>query len=290
MSLLKDKVELDIDLAELRAKQALDRFPPVLRWILIICVIGTIPAYYIAKNASAGFWGGRYKALMISARPSFTNPQNPKQSDVSLTKASDNTYGAAILISNPNLSLSLPPTPYTFTFFDNTGSQVYQESGTLFLLPNQSAYVVAPRFTSQSGVARANFAFTSPLNWQKRANIPKVDIQASQPNSYNQIQPPAFVAEGSYLNNSPYQLAQVRLVFLVYNSGHNIVGVSERTDYTIAPYERRGYKQIWPNIFAGPGTAVKVFSYTDPLDPANLNLPAASGSPASDLSRPALSK
>ena len=39
MSLLKDKIELDVEIAELKTKQALDAFPRTLRWLLVIFLL-----------------------------------------------------------------------------------------------------------------------------------------------------------------------------------------------------------------------------------------------------------
>ena len=286
MSLLKDKIEVDIGLAELKTQQALQRFPPAMRWMLVICVVLIIPAYFIAKGASYRYWSKNYRQYLISAKPSFTNPKDPEKSDIFLTTTGNGNYGAAMQITNDNLDLALPETGYQFTFFDAKGEQVYQESGSAFLLPNDKKYLVVPRFTSQQPVKGANFSWTQALAWQKRASIPQINIQTSSPNTYNQFIPPAFVAEGNYLNNSPYQLAKVRLTFLVLDRTGAIVAVSRRDDSTVAPYERRSYKQLWPNVYGDPSYAMKIFAETNPLDPQNLTLPATPTTPASDLSRP----
>ena len=287
MSLLKDKIELDVGLAELRTKQTLDSFPKTLRWILIVSLLAAIPAYYLARSASERYWTSVYqKNYGLSAKPSFTNPQDPKRSSVSMVSYGNNAYGAALQITNPNIDLSLAAADYKFSFKNAQGQEVYSETGKLFLLPNDQKYVVVPRFTSPDVPAQAEFAFTAPLHWQKKASIPTVDLQANQPNTYNQILPPAFVAEGNYYNNSPYQLKQVRLTFVVFNSQSQIVGVSRRDDFTVAPYERRSYKQLWPGIFSQPGDQLKIFAETNTLDPANLSLPQQASSTASDLSRP----
>lgn len=285
MSLLKDKIEVDVGLAELRTKQTLERFPPAMRWALVICVILIIPSYFIAKGVSYRYWSKNYRQYLITAKPSFTNAKDPEKSDIFLATTGNGNYSAAMQITNDNLDLALPETGYQFTFFDAKGEQVYQESGSVFLLPNEKKYLVVPHFASQQTVKNADFTWTSALNWQKRTSIPQINIQTSSPDTYNQFLPPAFVVDGNYFNDSPYQLAKVRLTFLVLDRGGAIVAVSRRDDFTVAPYERRSYKQLWPNVYGDPSYTVKVFAETNPLDPQNLTLPPTPTTPASDLSR-----
>lgn len=98
----------------------------------------------------------------------------------------------------------------------------------------------------------------------------------------------AFVAEGSFQNQSPYNLGRVRLVFFLYDQNKRIISVSQRDEFTVKPYERRGYKQLWPGVYSTSVASAEVFAETDILDQENIFLPdsASSGTPASDLSRP----
>ena len=94
------------------------------------------------------------------------------------------------------------------------------------------------------------------------------------------------MVQGDFLNNSPYTLGKVRLTFVLYNNSGQVVGSSQRDEFTVAPFERRAYKQLWPNAQV-PGLArVEVTADTDTLDPNNLSIAATPPSPASDLGRP----
>lgn len=286
MSLIKDKIELDVQLAELRTKQALDSFPTVFRWILVISIMATVPGYFIAKGVSYRATVKAYQKNIIVAKASFQNPKEPKVSTVFLTSSGNGNFSAGVAISNQNVDLSLALADYEFTFQNSKGELLYKDNGQLFLLPNENKYAVVPRFASKDEVANASFRFTKPLRWQKKISIPKIDIQTSEPAFYNQFQPPAFVITGNYYNNSPYQLKQVRLTFLVYDKSNSIVAISRRDDFTLAPFERRTYQQLWPNIYGDPGSRIQVFAETNPLDPSNISLPQAPDNSASDLNRP----
>lgn len=289
MSLLKDKIELEVQTAELKAKQAMETFPKTLRFFLIIAFLGSIPAYYVSKNLSESYYQKQYANLAITAKKSFENPEAPQISPVTITNAGNGLFGAAVKITNKNLNLSLPKASYQFSFYDSQKQPIYSETGQLFLLPNESKYIVAPRFSAKQQPAYANFSLTdSELHWENRFSITKVDLVTQEPNVYNQIMPQQFVAEGTYLNKSKYALSQVRLTFLILDRGGNIVGVSRRDDFSLKPGEQRSYKQIWSGLYADPAYKVKVFAESNPFEQGNLSSPSinTTPSPSSDLSRP----
>lgn len=284
MSLLKDKIELEVEEAELGAKNVLARFPAPLRWLLVLLVLALIPAYFLAKNISYQTWLKRYQAGQLTAKPSFTSPEPPKISDISVTGLGPGQYAAAVKITNPNLDLSLNQVPFSFVFYNAQKQQVYSYSGRLFLLPNQTKYITVPTFSSAAPVVYDNFTLPSALPWQKKLAVPKVTLITPYPNTYEQAAPPAFVVEGSFSNQSPYTLAQVRLTFLLFDGAGKIIGLSQRDEFTVAPFERRTYKQLWPNISVPNLGRVEVAADTNTLDGKNI-IVSGNGSSA-DLSRP----
>ena len=288
MSLLKDKIELDVQEAELFTQKELRQFSPILVWLVVITLLAIIPAYYISRSTSEKIWLSRYEQGAITAKPSFTNPQFPTTTPVTLVNSGSGGFAAVVKISNQNLDLSIDNVPYSFIFYNSQKQQIYQYQNTLFLLPDQTKYITAPTFTPTEPIAYVNFQLPQPqtLLWQKRINIPTVIFSASQPQTFEQTSPLAFVAQGDVLNSSPYTLSKVRLTFVLLDQNQNIIGVSQRDESTVAPFERRAYKQLWPNMTVGNLSTVDVTADTDTLDPNNISAPAISSSTASDLSRP----
>lgn len=175
--------------------------------------------------------------------------------------------------------------PYEFSFFDVNNDLIISKPGNLFLLPGQTKYVILPKITSNKSVSRATLTFTQTPNWQKRLQLPKISITTPPPLTYNQFQPPTFIAEGSYTNQSPYRLRSVRLTIILYDSSGAIIGSSQRDDFDLLPFERRAYKILWPNVFATNIGKTEVVAETNILDPMNITLPTENN-PASDLTRP----
>ncbi len=286
MSLLKDKLELEIQEAELGTQKILGQFPPLLRWALILLLLAIIPTYYIAKNVSEKIWLSRYRQGAVLSKPSFTNPQAPKISPVSVTTLEPGSYAAAVKITNENLDLSVDNLPFEFVFYNAGKQQIYSYSNALFLLPDQTKYIIAPRFTATEQIAYADFQLPQNIPWQKRLSIPAVSLTTSVPAVSNQVSPPAFLVAGDFVNNSPYAVATVRLTFILFNSEGAIIGASQRDEFTVAPFERRSYQQLWPNLLANNLGRVEVDADTDTLNPNNLSASSVPGNNASNLGRP----
>src|SRR5579864_4334080 len=145
MSLLKDKIELDIQEAELETQKALSGLPTAIRVAVIVLAIGIIPGYYIAKGVSHSLWLKRLSQGQLMAKPSFTNPKNPGITPVTLSNMGSGNYAAVVKVTNQNLDLSLDNAAFDFTFYNAQKQKLYDFSGQTFLLPNQSKYIVAPR-------------------------------------------------------------------------------------------------------------------------------------------------
>lgn len=286
MSLLKDKIELEIQEAELAAQKNLAEFPPILRWLVIMGLILTLPAYFVAKTIAYKTQTNELAATKTLAKPSYTDPKNPNVSNVYLTTLGPSQFAAAVLATNPNLDLSAKSVSYKFTFLNSQKQILHEALGKTFFLPNESKYLVVPTFNSPEKITFANFEFTDGLTWQKKLAIPKVEITTSLPKTSFETSPPAFAIEGNFYNNSAYQLKQVHLTFILFDTQGTIIGASYRDEFTVNPFERRSYKQLWPNMNGDNVSRVQVFAETNQLDPGNLKIQNYGTGSSGSLDRP----
>lgn len=290
MSLFKQKVELEMAEAELLIQKNLGQFPPLIKWLVIIIVIGLLPAFYLTKKISSTYWQKKYQSFHLIGKPSFENPLELKINKVTVFFEDNNTYSALAEITNENLELAARQISFKFNFFNAQGQKITvlsgETQGETFILPSQTKYLISPKIVSTDKIVTSKLETTKKPLWQKRLNIPKVKLITTLPTFENITDPPAFVAEGYVQNSSPYRLKQVRLTFIVYNTSNQILAVSSRDEFDLKPYERRAYKQLWPNLRLNSVLNIKVTSETNVLDPSNLQLDTEPASPASDLDRP----
>ncbi len=290
MSILKDKIEIEIQEAELGIMKGLVKFPPVLRWILIIAILATIPSYFIAKQISYKLWQQRDKQYTLEAKPSFDSALPLKIKSGLVLQTGLNQYSVLVEVSNENLDLSAGNAPYEFRFYDSAKRPVLPESGQIsgrtYFLPNQTKYLITTRISSKQKIARAEVIFPTDIVWKKKASLPKIKLNITGVKFSQAVAPAAFAVDGFVENTSSYELKQVRLVFLVYDINKRILGISERNEFTLRSGENRAYKQLWPDQSFPDAASVQVLAETNTLDQANLRLEKEPVGPGSNLDRP----
>ena len=290
MSLLKDKIELEIGEAELLAQKQVTGLPPVYKWIVIVCAIAFIPGYFIAKAVTTNLALKKYQQSEVTAHASFSSAKELITPPATVTSQKPGSYAAILQISNLNLELSLDKVPYQVNFYNSQKQKIYSYSDELFLLPNQTKYLAVPTFNIKDEIAYSELQLPDPLPWQRRLSIPTVNITQSSPTYTQQALPPAFVISGDFSNQTPYQLKKVRLVFVLYDGNGKIIDSSQRDEFSVNPFERRSYTQLWPNINGSNVAKADIKIYTDNLDPQNLVAPQIPSGSSSDLGRPTFNR
>src|SRR6185369_1924747 len=125
-------------------------------------------------------------------------------------------------IKNNNLDLSLEKAPVQFILYNQSHQEVYKQPLTLTLLPGETKYLILARVNSNQKIADAELQALGDFAWQKRLTIPSVKLLPSTPTFTNQQSPPAFVVQGTVYNNSPYQLNQIDIGFLLRDASGKI--------------------------------------------------------------------
>ena len=288
MSLFKEKLQLGIEEAEFNASRALSGFPSIFKWIFVLLFIALIPSYFVVKSLSYHYWQTKLAPLKFVSKPSFENPQNLQISSANLVSYLDGSFGAVVEITNPNKDLSTNIT-YSWRYYSLSG-QILQPlnseavGGDTFVLPSSKKYIVAAKIITQEPISRAEVILNQPVKWQKKLGLLPALLSVSEANFSQQLSPLLFSVSSVVYNNSPYQIKQIRLSFLVYNPQGQLIAVSQRFENDLSPNEHRAFKQLWPNLYANAGRA-EVIAETNLLDPNNLLLPKNLNN-ASDLSRP----
>lgn len=289
MGLLKEKIELQAEEAELLAQQALTSLPGWLKWVLLLLVFGLVPAYFATSSLSYHYWQNQLKPKALSAKPSFVLAQDLQMSQPVLIGYSDGSYAALVQIINPNTDLSADNLSFSWNYFNARGQQVAPTNSEAalsrtYILPGQKKYLVVPKILSAEPIASLKLQLKDKINWQKRLSLPAINLDVSPANLSLQTSPLALALNGTVYNNSVYKIRQIKLTFIIFDASGRPSAVSQRTENDLAPYERRAFKQLWPNLLVSNPSG-QIFAETNLLDPNNLAV-NQSQSGASDLSRP----
>jgi hypothetical protein len=260
-----------------------NQFNNIPRWkrLLILAVaVLIIPGYIGARVGTEQYLNQKYAREALAAHPAFSTALDPVVGKMTIIRNPNNSYSGVVLITNPNIDLAATDIDYTVSFLNSNKQPVYTSTGTTYLLPNEKKYIVVPKVEgTSSGVASGSLSLAE-VKWQKKLDIPEVKLRATEPISKEEVNPLMFVAEGSIINDSPYQIGSARIVFLLYNDANEIIGVSQRDEFRLLPFGRRAYKQLWPGLYASQVKKVQVIPTTNSLDPQNITIDTAPTAPA----------
>lgn len=266
-----------------------NQFSALPRWkriIILIIAIAIVPMYLISRIGTEQYLVQKYGREALSAQAAFRTSQPPVIGNMTIIRNPNNTYSGVVQVTNPNLDLAATGITYTASFQTNDNKTVTAPGGTLFLLPNEKKYLVFAKIDSGAADVISGKVELSNINWQKKINIPDVKLRASEPLLYDEANPLTFVAEGSIINDSPYQISAARIIFLLYGDNNQIIGVSQRDESRLVPFGRRAYKQLWPGLYATQVKKVQVIPTTNPLDPQNITVETNTTSPTNSDTDP----
>ncbi len=276
MAGLKDNLiikeeELELSLAQTRFSLAsfFNGFQRGKKIMLLILVIGIIPVLVAVRLGARLITERQLAGAMVEAHPSYTAALAPSASAVTLINSGRGWYSVYVQVANDNLDLAASSIPYQLDFYNAAGENVVGSAGAIYLLPNQKKYIIVSRLDTREQLTRGELTF-GEFEWQKRLSIPEVPLRAAAPFISNEVNPLTLVADGAVVNDSPYELAAVRLVFLLYDKNNRIVAVSQRDEFNIPAFGRRAYKQTWPDLYQTDIARATVLPDTNTIDSNNL--------------------
>ncbi len=274
MSLLKEKVELKLEETEFTLQKILNRFTKFQKIILLICVLGALPSYFLAKAIGNYYFKKIYNQELISANPSFKNPKDLLIDRTDIATLGNDEFAVVVQIVNQNLTLATKDIGYQIDFLDDKGMLTAQsQKGKFNILPNERKFLIAPKIISPQGVALAKIKLLDTPVWRNKLSLPKIKLITTTPKGRDQTDPFGYVLDGNIYNQSPYLIKEVKLNFLLYGTGGKIIGASFRSEFDLPPNQKRDYKHIWPGISGKNVVRAEVVAETDLLNSNNLVAP-----------------
>jgi hypothetical protein len=278
MASLKDTIKLKEEGLKVGLQEAgmsfggfFSDFPRRKRKLLLGLVIAIIPATTGTRYGVQALAAWRLQQHAALAHPSYSEAQPPRTGAVQILEGQGNIYSVYAEIENPNVDLAAPAVSYRLSLYNSRRETIIERTGTMFLLPNQKKYVVLPRVDSTETLVSGVLTLQQ-FKWQKQFTLPEVEIKAAPPTLYNETNPLELVAEGALVNDSPYRVRAVRLVFLLTNTRGQVIAVSQREEFDVSPFARRSYKQFFPGLYREAVAKVQVFADTNTLDSSNIIL------------------
>lgn len=240
---------------------------PLQRLLVVGGLVLLIPGFFLVRFVTATAFGFYYENKTAYATTSFTSVSDLQVGTFTLLPVLGG-YTAYVEVSNPNFEISASKASYVVTFFDEAGRKVLDKTGVTWIEKSGKRTVVIPRFSVGGNIARAGLKFTD-IKWQKKVEIPEVALAAPDPVVFEN-QGGGMRLEGQVQNLSPYDLGSARVVTFLYNSQKQLVGVSERYEFSLRPGERRAYVLNFPDLKSFDIFRVVTAADTNALDPNNV--------------------
>lgn len=253
-----------------RLKQWFAGLPGWERTLLIALVVLLLPGTIALRYGTELYFTKSLNQYALAAHPAFNTPEPIQVSSAKVIQNSNGTASAYAEITNRNLDLAAETLKYTFHFLNSENEKITSTNGQTYLLPNEKKWVVVSRVQSLQNISSAIIQVEEP-KWQKKLSLPEVSLRMSEPYVYEETNPLATTAEGSVVNNSPYNLKQVSLLLILYDKNDKVLAVTTREEYTLKAYERRAYKLQWPGIYKDSVDRMELQAYTNTLDPDNVS-------------------
>ena len=263
--------ELQILISELwlKIKGFLYSFPPLIRWVLILLLLLTIPVYWTSRITTGFLISKNLNSQLSRATRGFSEPENLIVENTRVVYPGDRTE-SYIEISNPNFEIAVRSAKYNISFVNASGAQIDQQKGNFFLAPSEHTYIVATGLRKETVSAQVEL---SDIVWVKRFTqaVPKVKftvplLDTTYDNNGN------LVVNGQLINQSPFLVSRVRIVFLLRGEGGRVLTVSQREERDIQANSPRAFRQVWPDTLLERITKVDVYTQTDLLDTNNIRL------------------
>jgi len=170
-----------------------------------------------------------------------------------------NLYDLAAKIRNPNPNFGNPGVKYEFQLKDKSGQIIGKKSGTTFVLPNSTKYIIENNFESQSEIASVELKIDTGdiLTWEKLKDYqaPELYIKdkkfeiANQGNYFAE-------ASGVVTNGTTFGFDTVDVNIVLFDNNSKIIGAAKSEINTLTAGEDRYFSIRW---FSPIASQVKSF-------------------------------
>ncbi|MEX1063882.1 MAG: hypothetical protein WD898_00105 [Candidatus Paceibacterota bacterium] len=197
---------------------------------------------------------------------------SPIQVTLSELISVENTdYDFVAKVTNPNTGYGSPEVVYEVSFFNSSNAQIFSKTGSFYILPGQTKYVVDSPIRLPERATRAVMDINS-VDWQELDPLAMQGVPLLARNtSYTEILNSGLFsrANGSILNNSDFDLGRVDVMVVLLNSQNTPVAVNRTEINTFLARTTRGFEVSWFAPFVGQVSRTDVEANTNIFQNSN---------------------
>ena len=194
--------------------------------------------------------------------------------EVLLTKAiptQENYYDLVAQIKNPNQNYGSGQIPYQFELYDNQDNLVAQSSGSTFILPNQTKYLVQMRVEGSSPVNKIKLSF-GQFEWREIKDDyqpPQLVVQQKEFRLLSSEELGFSQARAILVNKSNFDFDEVSIDILLFDTDRSLLALNIAEIRTFLSGQKRDFFATWFSEVEGQVAFLEIEAETNIFDPAN---------------------
>jgi hypothetical protein len=170
-----------------------------------------------------------------------------------LFNVENNDYDFLAKVTNPNTDYGSSDVEYKLSFLDSAGKTVSTKTGSFYILPGQTKYVIDSPLKFNQPISNAVFRITS-VNWQKLDPLATGGVPLIvRDSSYTQLSMPGTFGKvgGTIYNSSDFDINKVDVAVVLLDQSGQPLAVNKTEISTFLTKTTRGFEIPWPAPFVG---------------------------------------
>ncbi len=186
----------------------------------------------------------------------------------------DNFYDLAARIKNPNPNYGSGQVPYQFEVYDSQGNLTNRLTGSTFVLPNQTKYLLQTKTEVKQPVGQIKLSF-GQIDWRKIEDYqpPELFVQQKEYHLLPSEELGFSQVKGILLNRTNFGFEKIDIDILLFDAGNQLLAVNQTEVRTLAAGQRRDFTVSWFREINGQVNFVEAEAETNVFDSANFLSP-----------------
>ncbi|MBP7811606.1 MAG: hypothetical protein KA054_02055 [Candidatus Moranbacteria bacterium] len=196
--------------------------------------------------------------------PSLEDVKDIVVREVAFVFGSQNNYDVLARVYNPNDIAGASQFSYTFALHDAAGNILVEQSGSSFILPQETKYLFEFHLSTETRPVRATIQI-SQVAWERfEGHLERPRVTVIQ-QAYERIQSgPGFgEATGLVINDSPYDFRSLLVKVVLRDASGRPLAVNSTEMLTMPSEGQRDFRLVWPTAFPGEVRSFEMFVDAD---------------------------
>jgi len=190
---------------------------------------------------------------------------------VKVVASQDNFYDLAAQIKNPNQNYGSGNVLYQFELYDSNDNLIIQYSGSTYILPNQTKYLLKVRAESSQPVKQVKISF-GEISWQRPEDYqpPQLVVQQKEYRLLNAQEPGFSQVRAILINKTSFDFDKIDIDILLFDSYNRLLAINTNEIRTLLAGQERDFFATWFNQIIGQAILIEIEAETNIFNPDNL--------------------